>query len=240
MIFSKANTKLKKLAKSKLGQKILKGRKIYSFDLLSGYSCPFAKDCKTRVIKTKNGFKIKDSSSKFRCYAASTEVLFPKVYNKRKVNYSLVKSLSQKQIVQLLLRHLPKNAGIIRIHTSGDFFKKSYFLAWVEVAKSHPEILFYAYTKAIKYWRDSLSIIPSNLILTASYGGKQDNLIGDLKSVRVVYSKYKAKKLRLPLSIDDTHAILNKSFAILIHGTQPKGKLARIICKYRRQNVKSR
>ena len=47
----------------------------------------------------------------------------------------------------------------------------------------------------------------------------------NLKEAIVVYSEQEAYDLGLEIDHDDTHAIKNdgKSFALLIHGTQPKG-----------------
>ena len=55
--YSKANAKLKKLYKVEALAEWLKfGRwdrkaNVYSLDLLSGWSCPFAKDCKSKFMK---------------------------------------------------------------------------------------------------------------------------------------------------------------------------------------------
>jgi len=86
------------------------------------------------------------------------------------------------------------------------------------------EIVFYAYTKSISYWVNQLGNIPSNFKLNASYGGKQDSLIEqyNLKSVKVVYTVEQAGNL--VIDHDDTSAFMqDKSFALLLHGVQPKG-----------------
>ena len=41
---------------------------------------------------------------------------------------------------------------LYRIHESGDFWSELYFQAWLEVARQHPNIKFYAYTKQLSYW----------------------------------------------------------------------------------------
>jgi hypothetical protein len=66
-----------------------------------------------------------------------------------------------------------------------------------------------------------------NFVLTASFGGRYDNLIEQhkLKYAKVVYSVEQAKELNLAIDHDDTHAYLtNESFALLLHGTQPNAK----------------
>jgi len=133
-------------------------------------------------------------------------------------------------IATAILSSMPYNAGIVRIHVGGDFFNKKYFRAWLQVSRSRPDILFYAYTKAIGYWIDNLGRIPKNLVLTASYGGIYDNLIRKYKlpSALVVKTKYQARKLGLPVDSNDAHAAnpnRRGNFALLVHGIQPKGSL---------------
>ena len=73
--------------------------------------------------------------------------------------------------------------------------------------------------------------LPENLVLTASRGGKFDNLIdvAGWKEAVVVYSEEEAEQLGLEIDHDDTHAAFGKEdFALLIHGTQPKGSAASI------------
>ena len=73
-----------------------------------------------------------------------------------------------------------------------------------------------------------------NFVLTASYGGRDDHLIDDptfnLRSAKVVFSEAEAEKLGLEIDHDDSHAarpsMRDKDFALLIHGTQPKGSEA--------------
>lgn len=220
LYFSKANTKLQKLqAKT--------GRVIYSFDLLAGWSCPFSKDCKSRIYNTKNGFKLKDGpNTKFRCYAASCEALRTHTYLRHKTNYdTLRRCKTVNQMYRLLQKYIPLSKEIIRLHSSGDFFNQKYFDAVLLLAQNNPKILFYAYTKAIPYWVKRINKIPQNLILNASYGGTQDNLISKygLKYCKVVFSTDEAKNLKLPIDIDDSIASSRKrgSFALLLHGVQP-------------------
>ena len=49
--FSKANAKIEALKQVESLQKYLEGKKVYSFDLLSGFSCPFAKECLSKLRK---------------------------------------------------------------------------------------------------------------------------------------------------------------------------------------------
>ena len=237
---SPANTKTVGLMKVRVLKPYLTGkRKVFSLDLLSGYSCPFADKCLSKVIIVKQGGierrRIKDGpNTEFRCFSASQEVLFPKTYDARNHNLDLLRNLKKSPhlMSQEILKVLPKNVGIVRIHVAGDFFNENYFKAWIKTAKAKPDVLFYAYTKSLKYWIKNMKHVPSNLILTASYGGRDDHLIEEhnLRYVKVVNSVYAARKLKLPIDKSDECAVnpkkRNKSFALLIHGIQPKGSRA--------------
>ena len=61
---------------------------------------------------------------------------------------------------------------------------------WIEIAKENPTVEFWAYTKSLKYWVNRLNEIPNNLVLTASQGGRNDELIEKhgLKNV-IVYPR---------------------------------------------------
>lgn len=231
--FSKENAKLARLRDVPELSKWLDGkRKIYSFDILSGWSCPHAKDCLSKVIIDESGKrKIQDGKhTEFRCFSASQEVVYTNVYKSRKHNFDALKSSDD--IANLIRENLPKNLGILRIHVAGDFFSQSYFDAWIEVAKDNPDRLFYAYTKSLPYWVKRLRDIPQNFVLTASRGGRKDAMIAEhnLRESVVVFSEGEAKEKGLEIDHDDSHAAVPEwkftSFALLIHGVQPKGSEA--------------
>jgi hypothetical protein len=132
----------------------------------------------------------------------------------------------------LILISLPANIGVLRFHVSGDFFKLAYLRGAIEVAKARPDVLFYAYTKSLhlidQLYKAGISL-PANFIVTASEGGKYDHLINTLglRTAVVVHSEDEAKEQGLPIDHDDSHAATpGGSFALLIHGTQPKGSEA--------------
>ena len=136
-------------------------------------------------------------------------------------------------MVKRINASLPKKAELIRIHVSGDFFNQKYFNAWVSIAKLNPDILFYAYTKSLKYWleykEEPYSEIPSNLKLTASWDHSNSKQIQQhrLKFAKVVFNEEEARILNLEIDHDDSHAYGgDESFALLLHGTQPKGTMA--------------
>lgn len=204
--------------------RILEGLKVYAFSLPAGHSCPGAKICKTKADRITG--KITDGPyQKYRCFAASDEAKSPQARRARWHNMDLLTPLDEAEMTELIMVSLPKDLGVCRIHVSGDFFNEKYFRAWCNVARLHPDKLFYAYTQSLRYWVDKADDIPDNLNLTASGGGWTDHLIGqhNLKNSTVVFHPEEAESLSLEIDHDDSHALFGKeSFALLIHHTQPK------------------
>jgi hypothetical protein len=221
LLFSQANSKLRKL------EKRLK-KKVYSLDLVAGWSCPFAKLCKSKVVGTPNGLRIKDGKyTQFRCFSASEEVVYSHVFLRRLKNFQTIKGLCKtpNKLVRCIDSSIPLDAEVIRLHVSGDFFNKNYLKAIISVAVNNPDKEFYGYTKAIQYLLELKSIFPKNLRLVASYGGTQDKLIlpNKLISSTVINTVDEAKELGLKIDYDDFLAYdYKKSFGLLIHGVQPK------------------
>ena len=87
--------------------------------------------------------------------------------------------------------------------------------------------MFYAYTKSLHLWTKRLGQIPENFRLTASRGGKFDDKIEEfnLPEAVVVYHPEEAKARGLEIDHNDSHAYssVRRSFALLLHGTQPTG-----------------
>ena len=214
---------------------------IITFSLPAGHSCPFAKDCRSCAIRNprkrhdigdKRKYIIQDGpETKFRCFTAIDEALRPAVRASRWHNFFLLLATCCKgksAVANLIEESLPLATWgkPTRIHVAGDFFNQTYFDAWLEIAKRHPKRIFYGYTKALPFWIKRLNQIQSNLRLAASRGGTHDWMIEkyNLRSVTVVQSLQEAKDLRLPLDHDDSLLYgSKKSFALLLHGTQPKG-----------------
>ena len=245
--YSKANSKLEELIQVVELRQFLEGkRKVYSLDLLSGFSCPYAKDCLSKVVEKDGKRTLVDGPhTLFRCFSASQEVVYTNTYNRRKENFEAVKGLSTEEMFEVMQGTMPKNLGICRIHVAGDFFSQNYFDAWVTMAKAHPDRLFYAYTKSLTYWLRRRDDIPENLVLTASFGGRLDNKIETekLRSSVVVYSVQEAIDKGLEIDHTDEHAAIpstrDQDFALLIHGTQPKGSDAGAAIKeLKAKNVK--
>ena len=249
--FSKArnNAKLRKLGY----------KHMYTFSLPSGYSCPQADICRS-LANRKTG-KIYDNKwssithnykTRIRCFSASDESRSKQAREQRWYNFDLLRRFDGDgyynvfdakdiKLSSVIKASIPSNAEVIRIHVAGDFYNQRYFDAWVEVARMMPHIRFYAYTKSLEYWVNRLDLIPSNLALTASLGGKQDYLadVYNLKTAKIVWSPEQAEKNNLEIDHDDSHALFgDKSFALLLHGNQPKGTEAnKALAKLRKQNI---
>lgn len=165
---------------------------VYEWNLPTGVSCPFALECSVKVDRLTGKFS--NNSKSFRCYASSSE-RFPAVREHRWKNFDFVKSGGVPEI--------SKKITAVRIHASGDFFSQKYFDMWIKICKDNPAVEFWAYTKSLKYWVNRINDIPKNLILTASYGGKNDELIKEykLKHAIVVSGKEKAKDM--PIDYND-------------------------------------
>lgn len=209
-----------------------------TFSILAGQTCPGADICKSWVIQTPNGNKIKDGpNTQFRCFAASNEALFPKTYNSHKKNLELVVSSLSESIdscANLIHRSIDENAmrktDTVRIHPSGDFFNYKYVLAWYKAAEMNPDLRFYCYTKSLNLFLpdQECATMPSNFYLTASYGGKMDHLIEEgyfPRYAKVVKNEEEAAALGLEVDHDDSHCFGDKPFALLVHGVQPAGSV---------------
>lgn len=232
--YSQANAKIHALSQVEELQKYLENSKrIYSFDLLSGWSCPGAKECLSKVHKIRGKSKLKDGpDTKIRCFSASQEISYPNVYNLRSGNYSPLKAMSRRDnavdiITDNLQSYMPENLGICRIHVAGDFFHPSYMEAWINVARNNRDKLFYAYTKSLPFWIRFKPLLRrlSNFVLTASYGGRYDSLIKphNLRHSTVIF--HPSQSHGLPIDHDDSFASRpskrRTNFALLLHGVQP-------------------
>jgi hypothetical protein len=244
--FGKPNAKLKALENSEFN---LEPKKVITFSLPSGYTCPGAEECLSYANR-KTG-KIKDGKhTKFRCFQASAEAIYPSLRNMVWNNFDALRNAAKAAgdgretwaLANLILQSLQKEKfDICRVHVGGDFFSEEYFNAWILVAERLPDKLFYAYTKSLKTWRDFRGYVPSNLVLTASRGGKNDELINNhnFKCAEVVFSEEEAIEKGLEIDHDDSHAAYgDESFALLIHGTQPKGsKASKALQKLRKKGI---
>ena len=210
--------------------KINKGTLI--FNLPAGKTCPGAMFCKSfaSVDPITGKRSISDGPhTEFRCFAASSEVQYDGVFHNRASNFQqIVDALREGNCADFINTELHKNLKKkhtrVRIHESGDFFNAAYLQAWVMVAIANPSIDFYCYSKSLNLFVGL--DLPENFYLTASYGGKFDHLIDEgvfPRYTKVVQSVEDADTLGLPVDVDERHCFTPGPFAILVHGTQPKG-----------------
>lgn len=186
---------------------------VYEWNLPTGTTCPFALECKVSVDRYTGKFDVYKGA--YRCYASSPE-RFPAVREHRWKNFEFVKAGG--------IPEIPKDCKAIRIHASGDFFNQAYFDMWLKLAYANPDIEMWAYTKSLSYWIARLDEIPDNLILTASYGGRQDKLILEygLKHTIVFKSETEVPE-GMPIDFNDDYARMpHINFALLDNHKQKK------------------
>lgn len=229
---------LKSVQKTKLlsifgGNAKLK-RGVGTFSLPAGHSCPGAKDCLAKADR-QTGKLFNGKDQKFRCFAATSEAVFPSVRKSRWQNFEMLQDAETFEGMRDLIDASVKASGFyaMRVHVSGDFFNRNYFNAWLAAAELNPEVRFYAYTKAIDLWVERQFVrklsMPTNFRLIASRGGRHDRLIDkhDLVSAEVVFHPDEAFLKGLKIDHDDSLAMGGEeSFALLIHGMQAAGSAA--------------
>lgn len=207
------------------------GKDTLVFSLPAGWTCPGADICLSRVIERDGSRTIQDGPhTQFRCFAASSEVLYPRVYDARMHNWHAIKDQLNnfgglvKLINSGIQNNAKRNTRKVRIHESGDFFSGVYLDAWVEVAKLNPDLQFYCYSKNLPLFLQYK--LPDNFYMTASKGGRWDYYIeaGAFQRYSVVVKdEAEADALGFEIDHDDSHCFGDNPFALLVHGIQPKG-----------------
>jgi hypothetical protein len=126
-------------------------------------------------------------------------------------------------MVSEIISSMPIKTKIVRIHSSGDFFSKEYFLAWCEVARINPNIIFFGYTKHLDF---VIAERPNNFYLQYSFGSHDDSRLSDYPNTPTCHvSEYNNQYPNLNTvcgskdrSHEDYLAILEqKSFIIDMH-----------------------
>ena len=221
--FSSSNRKLNSLALANN----LKKTQVVGFDLPAGYTCPCASLCKS-YANPQTGKIVDGKDMQFRCYAASIEAVYKNVRLAHWDNFNTLKVCeSPEKMAAAIMEAMPKGIKIIRIHASGDFFSSDYFQAWVMVANQMPDVQFFGYSKVLPY---VMAAKPDNFHLIYSFGGKldQEALNSKVPTCYVVTSETEAAALGVKIicetsDYDDFEMIMQgESFALLVHGTQPK------------------
>jgi hypothetical protein len=217
-----------------------------TFSLPAGFSCPGAYECLTKADPT-TGVITDGVNQKYRCFAASAEAVFRNVREARWNNYTTLRGCGgKKEMGQLIVSQLRQNIKThttkVRVHVSGDFFSKDYFLAWMYAAEVYNHLTFYAYTKSIHILAKCQTDIPLNFKIVSSRGGKFDHVIDQLQwvSAKVVLHPEEAETLGLTIDHDDSLAVsAQEDFALLLHGTQPaNSEASRALITMKKENIK--
>ena len=186
---------------------------VYEWNLPSGWSCPFARECLVKV-NSETG-KMDNRSTTYKCYSSQAE-RFPSVRNVRWENWEQIKAGG--------IPPLPPDAKAVRIHGSGDFYSQKYFDLWIDYCGRYPDIEFWAFTKSLRYWVARIDSLPKNLAMTASVGGKEDHLITlhNLRWCKVISHKDEARGL--PIDTNDDYARKPHGNFYLLDNFTPKPK----------------
>ena len=168
--------------------------------------CPFAKDC----VKY--------------CYAQKGNYRFPSV--KKGLNNRYELSKKEEFVTIMNANILLERPTHVRIHDSGDFYSVDYLNKWVQIAKDNKEVIFYAYTKSIPFFKRTKEennnwLLPKNLIIIFSEGSKKDNLINTTKDRHSRIFKDINEMIKqgyINASDNDLNAITdNKKVGLLLH-----------------------
>ena len=173
------------------------------------------------AYKTKSGkitCPFADSCVKY-CYAQKGNYTrFPVVQELMEQKYKISKTNNFIPLMNEEIRK--KKATHVRIHDSGDFYSPQYLNKWVDIATQNNDVIFYAYTKSIKFFVDGL-LLPKNLKIIFSEGSKTDNLINTAKHrhARIFKSKELLKAAGyIDASNNDLKAITsNKKVGLVYH-----------------------
>ena len=124
------------------------GRKIYGFDLPAVVSCPESNEC----------FK--------PCYANKGTFIWKSAKQSNEFNFAIALNDIKYLQAELIKEIEKKNIKYIRIHNSGDFYSKEYFLLWCNIAKHFNDVKFFTFSKTPQIKN---LIIPSNLNIIDSF-----------------------------------------------------------------------
>lgn len=220
-LLSLGNSKLKHCGKAY-------NLKIAAFDIPAGFTCPAANLCHSRAIVDETGKAHVVDYGNVRCFAASIETVYKNVRDAHWRNLDASKSDSFIDTISAELRKYKIQS--VRIHASGDFYSLPYLLHWVKIAQQNPDITFWGYTKMASFIK-ILNAQP-NMRFVYSMGGKMDDYAvkHNLPRAYIITDNAQAVELGIPVactpahkSNDYEHIMGGNSFALMIHGTQPKG-----------------
>ena len=130
-------------------------------DFVEITTCPGAGECQLFCYARKGGYVMFPASSMSAAQALNFLVNDPKGYSDM-VNkeIQIIKNKTDKVGIQL----------VVRWHDAGDFFSKEYLDLAFDVARSNPDVQFYAYTKMGDV---ATADTPNNFIINFSSGAKR-------------------------------------------------------------------
>ena len=176
MSYLKQNSKMRKA-----------GVKTYNFGVPAGFAqdgtktCPNAKFCLPE------------------CYARNGRYRMPVVKDSQHRSLELAKNSAMFYMVMSheiqALESRAKKKGhklAIRTHDSGDMFSRAHFETWIGLALAFPNVVFYGYTKQVKWVHGTK--LPKNMKMVLSYGGTEDEFIGPRDRHSLVFPSREAIK----------------------------------------------
>tara|TARA_Y100001938_G_scaffold127551_1_gene180521 strand:- start:1021 stop:1728 length:708 start_codon:yes stop_codon:yes gene_type:complete len=149
------------------------GKNIYAFDLPAVVSCPDYKEC----FKT--------------CYANKGTYIWKAAKQSNTFNYAIAIHDIEYLQNELIKEITKKKIKTIRIHSSGDFFSKEYFLMWVNIANRFTDLKIFTYSKAPQIKNFTL---PSNFNIINSfidYNGKKILNYGSYENLKPIAKSIK-------------------------------------------------
>ena len=220
-----------------------------TFALPSGFTCPGALQCLAKADRITG--KITDGPHQlFRCHEASAECRFTTVRKARWRNFELIAPLKSAPMAELLMAGISAarthKSTHVRWFTGGDCYSTALRDAIIACSSATPELIHYLYTKNLLIFLEESPapsgpmLLPANLRVTASWGGKFDYLLEAglfPRTARVVNYPEEAAALGLEIDYTDQLAWQDEPthFCHLSHGGQPPGSEAGNAIRSRRK-----
>lgn len=166
---------------------------------------------------------------RFGCYAMAGNYLRPNVKAKLMERYELTQSGDMVRVLDAEIRDVIKKKYadkdiFIRVHDTGDFYSEQYLNDWFTLARLHPDITFYCYTKMITMFKayDSWGRVPANFKYVQSYGGKEDKYIDTTKAHARVFENVDelTKAGYVDCSKNDLLALTTDKVGLVYHGSR--------------------
>lgn len=218
-----------------------------TFSLPVGHTCPGALTC--LAFSDRDTGKITDGPCQScRCNEAGVEARRPSVRKSRWRNFDLIRQMPAGALPDALFHGIQYARQLktthVRWFTGGDCFSTALRDGIIAAAERTPDLIHYFYTKNLPLFvvgdPPRPLLLPRNLRITASWGGKFDHLIEQgffPRSARVLNYEHEAEALGLPIDKTDFYAWSETPvhFCHISHGVQPPGTPAAEAIKARRR-----